>query len=60
MYGRFHFHTTGKRLGLYLVKSQVEALNGKIEIQSKEGEGPVFAVWLPVIIVYSIHGSEYN
>jgi signal transduction histidine kinase len=49
MYGRFHFHTTGKRLGLYLVKSQVEALNEKIEIQSKEGEGSVFTVLLPVI-----------
>jgi PAS domain S-box-containing protein len=48
MYSRFHFHTEGKGLGLYLVKTQVEALNGKIEIQSKEGEGSVFTVLLPV------------
>lgn len=48
MYSRFHFHTEGKGLGLYLVKTQVEALNGKIEIQSKEGQGSVFTVLLPV------------
>ncbi|HEX8530406.1 MAG TPA: HAMP domain-containing sensor histidine kinase, partial [Cytophagales bacterium] len=47
MYSRFHFHTEGKGLGLYLVKTQVEALNGKIDIQSTEGEGTVFAVRLP-------------
>jgi PAS domain S-box-containing protein len=48
MYSRFHFHTEGKGLGLYLVKTQVEALNGKIEIQSREGEGSEFTVLLPV------------
>jgi PAS domain S-box-containing protein len=48
MYSRFHFHTEGKGLGLYLVKTQVEALNGKIEIQSQEGQGSVFTVLLPV------------
>jgi len=48
MYSRFHFHTEGKGLGLYLVKTQVEALNGKIEIQSQEGQGSVFTVRLPV------------
>jgi PAS domain S-box-containing protein len=47
MYSRFHFHTEGKGLGLYLVKTQVEALNGKIDIQSTEGEGTVFTVRLP-------------
>ncbi len=48
MYSRFHFHTEGKGLGLYLVKTQVEALNGKIDIQSTEGEGTTFTVRLPV------------
>jgi light-regulated signal transduction histidine kinase (bacteriophytochrome) len=32
MYIRFHFHTEGKGLGVYLVKTQVEALNGKIDL----------------------------
>jgi chemotaxis protein histidine kinase CheA len=47
MYSRFHFLTEGKGLGLYLVKTQVEALNGKIDIQSTEGESTVFTVRLP-------------
>jgi sensor histidine kinase regulating citrate/malate metabolism len=48
LYNRFHFHTESKGLGLHAVKIQVEALKGKIEVQSKEGEGSVFKVLLPV------------
>ena len=31
LYKRFHFHVEGKGLGLYLVRTQVEALRGKIK-----------------------------
>jgi PAS domain S-box-containing protein len=47
MYKRFHVHVEGKGLGLHLVKTQVEALNGKIEVESVLGEGTCFKIFLP-------------
>lgn len=46
LYKRFHTHVDGKGLGLFLVKLQAESLGGKVEIESKEGEGSVFRVFL--------------
>jgi signal transduction histidine kinase len=48
LYKRFHIHTQGKGLGLYLVKQQIEKLNGKIEIESKPDSGATFKVILPM------------
>ena len=48
LYKRFHTHTQGKGLGLYLVKQQIEKLNGRVEIESKLNEGTTFKVFLPV------------
>jgi signal transduction histidine kinase len=45
LYKRFHLHMEGKGLGLYLVKTQIEALGGKIEVQSKPNEGTTFFVY---------------
>ena len=45
LYQRFHTHVEGKGLGLYLVKTQILALGGKIELESKVGEGTVFKVY---------------
>jgi signal transduction histidine kinase len=47
LYKRFHTHTQGKGLGLYLVKQQVEKLNGKIEVESTPQAGATFRVFLP-------------
>ncbi len=46
IYKRFHFHVEGKGLGLYLVKSQVMALGGKIEVSSDVDKGTTFSVFL--------------
>src|SRR5690606_8577232 len=42
LYKRFHFHVDGRGIGLYLVKTQMTALGGNVEIASKEGEGTSF------------------
>jgi signal transduction histidine kinase len=44
LYKRFHTHTEGKGLGLFLVKLQTEALGGSIDIESTPGEGTTFTV----------------
>jgi len=46
LYKRFHFHVEGKGLGLYLIKTQVAALEGKIEVKSKLDEGTTFVISL--------------
>lgn len=49
LYKRFHTSTPGgKGLGLYLVKQQVEKLNGRIDVESSPGEGTTFSVFLPL------------
>jgi signal transduction histidine kinase len=37
----------GKGIGLRLVKTQVEAIGGKIELESTVGEGSTFRVYIP-------------
>ncbi len=44
---RFHSHVEGKGIGLYLVKLQIEALGGWVEVQSQPDKGSVFKVYFP-------------
>lgn len=44
LYKRFHTHTEGKGLGLFLVKLQVESLGGNIKVSSKPGVGSTFII----------------
>lgn len=44
LYKRFHTHVEGKGLGLYLVKTQLQALGGRLEVTSQVGEGATFHV----------------
>ncbi len=46
MYKRFHDHIEGKGLGLFLTKQQVEAMGGKISVESKLNTGTQFTVEL--------------
>lgn len=47
LYQRFHDHIGGKGLGLYLVKTHVEALGGNIEMESEVNSGTKFKISLP-------------
>jgi signal transduction histidine kinase len=49
LYKRFHSHVEGRGLGLYLIKSQVDVLNGQVEVESKPDEGTVFRVSIPIV-----------
>ena len=44
LYQRFHNFPDSKGLGLYLVKSQVEAMGGSIEIESEVNKGTTFTL----------------
>ena len=48
LYQRFHDHVNGKGIGLYLVKTQVEALNGKIAVESEVNKGTSFKLSFPI------------
>jgi two-component sensor histidine kinase len=48
LYKRFHTHTDGKGLGLYLVKSQIESLGGRIEVTSALNVGTAFRIYFKI------------
>jgi ligand-binding sensor domain-containing protein/signal transduction histidine kinase len=47
LYQRFHLHVEGKGMGLYLVKTQMIAMGGRIEIESEVDKGSTFHLTLP-------------
>ena len=46
LYQRFHNNPDSKGLGLYLVKTQVEALGGEITVESEVDKGTIFKIKL--------------
>jgi signal transduction histidine kinase len=46
LYKRFHTHQEGKGMGLYLVKTQAELLNGFVEVKSALNLGTTFKVFI--------------
>lgn len=45
LYKTFHNHPDAEGIGLFLVRSQVEALGGHIEVESEVGKGTTFKVY---------------
>ncbi|MEZ4969350.1 MAG: PAS domain S-box protein [Flavobacteriaceae bacterium] len=48
MYKTFHEHEDSKGIGLFITKNQIEAMNGKIEVESTVDEGTLFRITLIV------------
>lgn len=44
LYKKFHTHIEGKGMGLYMVKTQVEILGGKISLSSEVNKGSIFMI----------------
>lgn len=47
MYKTFHRNEDARGFGLFITKTQIEAMGGKITVESTEGEGSVFQVFFP-------------
>lgn len=47
LYSRFHSHVEGKGIGLHLVKTLAEAMGGSIKVESQEGIGSTFSLYIP-------------
>jgi PAS domain S-box-containing protein len=52
LYKRFNLDVEGKGLGLHMTKTQVEALKGKIFVESKIHKGTTFKIVLPVNCIF--------
>ena len=44
MYKTFHKHEEARGIGLYITKNQIEAMNGKISVESEVGTGTTFKI----------------
>ncbi len=47
MYKTFHGNPDARGLGLFITKSQIDALGGRIEVDSQTGTGSTFRVFFP-------------
>jgi two-component system, sensor histidine kinase LadS len=51
LYQRFHPMIEGKGMGLFLVKTEVEHLGGRVEVSSEVNVGTTFSVYLPEAVL---------
>lgn len=47
MYKTFHKNKDSRGIGLFITKSQIEQMNGKIEVSSKVDLGTTLKLFLP-------------
>ena len=45
MYNTFHKHEDSRGIGLFITKNQIEALGGKIEVESEVNKGTLFKIY---------------
>ena len=51
MFQRLHHHVEGSGVGLFIIHRIVTAVGGKIEVESKVGEGTTFTILFPYTLV---------
>ncbi|PTX43567.1 PAS domain S-box-containing protein [Christiangramia gaetbulicola] len=47
LYKTFHRHPDSRGVGLFLTKNQIEAMDGRIEVESQTNKGTTFKIYLP-------------
>lgn len=47
LYKTFHKHPDSRGIGLFITRTQVEAMGGSIAVESTPGKGTTFLIWLP-------------
>lgn len=47
MYKTFHNNPNSRGIGLFITKNQIEAMNGKIEVESEVNVGTTFKIYFP-------------
>ena len=57
LYKRFHTHIEGKGMGLFLVRSQMEAMHGSISVESEVNKGTTFTITFPKANTVSVAES---
>jgi len=48
LYKRFHVHVPGKGMGLYLVRTQMDIMDGRVEVESEPNFGTTFRLVFPI------------
>ncbi len=48
MYKTFHRNEDARGFGLFITKTQIESMGGRITVESREGEGSTFRVFFPL------------
>ncbi len=58
LYQRFNLDRPGKGIGLFLVKSQAEAMGGSVELESTVNKGTTVRIFIPLTTEESTDGKE--
>jgi len=48
LYKRFHTHVAGKGMGLYLVRTQMQIMNARVDVESEPDQGTTFRLSFPI------------
>ena len=53
MYNTFHKHKDSRGIGLFITKNQIEAMGGRVTVESTIDVGTTFTIYLPYEEAYT-------